>query len=200
MRGCWISREQFCRDRKTLRCGWGGRRGEVRRRRGGPLSPDRVRSPLQHRGRHSDKLRQNVQIGSSRQVSVTVIFPGCGQVVPGAVLALAHSRVCIVGITRLMPGVHQPDPPGLIHDDLRLLPPWRGSSLLWGVFARRIDHFSPRTLRNDVFVAVGGRSGIPKFRLIHRYAGSASMGLSGVGAGIDAGIHGPHRRHPRPGR
>ncbi|KUI46370.1 hypothetical protein AU198_01755 [Mycobacterium sp. GA-1199] len=28
-----------------------------------------------------------------------------------------------------MSGVHQPDPPGLIHDDLRLLPPWRGSSL-----------------------------------------------------------------------
>jgi hypothetical protein len=33
-----------------------------------------------------------------------------------------------------MPGVHQPDPPGLIHDDLRLLPPWRGSSLFWGKF------------------------------------------------------------------
>jgi hypothetical protein len=31
-----------------------------------------------------------------------------------------------------MPGVHQPDPPGLIHDDLRLLPPWRGSSLFRG--------------------------------------------------------------------
>ncbi len=44
--------------------------------------------------------------------------------------------VCIVGITRLMPGVDQPDPPGLIHDDLRLLPPWRGSSLLWGIFLR----------------------------------------------------------------
>lgn len=28
--------------------------------------------------------------------------------------------------------VYQPDPPGLIHDDLRLLPPWRGSSLFWG--------------------------------------------------------------------
>ncbi|PIJ30506.1 hypothetical protein BMW24_022245 [Mycobacterium heckeshornense] len=25
--------------------------------------------------------------------------------------------------------VYQPDPPGLIHDDPRLLPPWRGSSL-----------------------------------------------------------------------
>ncbi len=29
-----------------------------------------------------------------------------------------------------MPGVHQPDPPGLIHDDPRLLPPWRGSSFI----------------------------------------------------------------------
>ena len=39
-----------------------------------------------------------------------------------------------------MLSVHQPDPPGLIHDDLRLLPPWRGSSLFWGVFAKRIVH------------------------------------------------------------
>jgi hypothetical protein len=30
--------------------------------------------------------------------------------------------------------VYQPDPPGLIHDDPRLLPPWRGSSLLSGEF------------------------------------------------------------------
>jgi hypothetical protein len=47
--------------------------------------------------------------------------------------------VCIVGFTRLAPGVHQPDPPGLIHDDLRLLPPWRGSSLFqgWSIFSRR---------------------------------------------------------------
>ncbi len=46
--------------------------------------------------------------------------------------ALARDRlgVCIVGITQLMLRVHQPDPPGLIHDDPRLLPPWRGSSLL----------------------------------------------------------------------
>ncbi|RAU89969.1 hypothetical protein DQP56_23875 [Mycolicibacter senuensis] len=28
--------------------------------------------------------------------------------------------------------VYRPDPPGLIHDDLRLLPPWRGSSFLTG--------------------------------------------------------------------
>jgi hypothetical protein len=37
-----------------------------------------------------------------------------------------------------MPGVHQPDPPGLIHDDLRLLPPWRGSSLFRTLFVDRI--------------------------------------------------------------
>ena len=55
-----------------------------------------------------------------------------------ALLAPLGLCVCIVRITRLMPGVHQPDPPGLIHDDLRLLPPWRGSSLLWGVFVGRI--------------------------------------------------------------
>lgn len=30
-----------------------------------------------------------------------------------------------------MLGVHQPDPPGLIHDDPRLLPPWRGSSFFY---------------------------------------------------------------------
>lgn len=28
--------------------------------------------------------------------------------------------------------MYQPDPPGLIHDDPRLLPPWRGSSLFSG--------------------------------------------------------------------
>src|ERR1700741_5445982 len=45
-------------------------------------------------------------------------------------LAPRSHLMCIVSITRLMLGVHQPDPPGLIHDDPRLLPPWRGSSLL----------------------------------------------------------------------
>jgi hypothetical protein len=40
--------------------------------------------------------------------------------------------MCIVSITRPEPRVYQPDPPGLIHDDPRLLPPWRGSSLFWG--------------------------------------------------------------------
>jgi hypothetical protein len=33
-----------------------------------------------------------------------------------------------------MPRVYQPDPPGLIHDDPRLLPPWRGSSLFWETY------------------------------------------------------------------
>src|ERR1700755_1334173 len=40
--------------------------------------------------------------------------------------------MCIVSSTRPEPRVYQPDPPGLIHDDPRLLPPWRGSSLIWG--------------------------------------------------------------------
>jgi hypothetical protein len=47
-------------------------------------------------------------------------------------IALARTVVCIVSSTRPEPRVYQPDPPGLMHDDLRLLPPWRGSSLLWG--------------------------------------------------------------------
>jgi hypothetical protein len=42
--------------------------------------------------------------------------------------------------------VYQPDPPGLIHDDPRLLPPWRGSSLLTGKFC-------PRGSRGEVFWA-----------------------------------------------
>ena len=33
------------------------------------------------------------------------------------------------------PRVYQPDPPGLIHDDPRLLSPWRGSSLVWGKYS-----------------------------------------------------------------
>ncbi|PVA22843.1 hypothetical protein DDJ76_18520 [Mycobacteroides abscessus] len=33
-----------------------------------------------------------------------------------------------------MPSVSQPDPPGLMHDDPRLLPPWRGSSSFLGAF------------------------------------------------------------------
>ena len=48
-----------------------------------------------------------------------------------AALAPGSAVVCIVSITRLTPRVYQPDPPGLMHDDPRLLPPWRGSSLLW---------------------------------------------------------------------
>ena len=42
--------------------------------------------------------------------------------------------MCIVRATRRKPGVHQPDPPGLIHDDPRLLPPWRGSSFIHSPF------------------------------------------------------------------
>ena len=42
--------------------------------------------------------------------------------------------MCIVSITRPEPRVYQPDPPGLIHDDPRLLPPWRGSSHFYGRF------------------------------------------------------------------
>ena len=49
-------------------------------------------------------------------------------------LAAPPTVVCIVSITRPEPRVYQPDPPGLMHDDLRLLPPWRGSSLFWGNF------------------------------------------------------------------
>lgn len=40
--------------------------------------------------------------------------------------------MCIVSITRPEPRVYQPDPPGLMHDDPRLLPPWRGSSHFYG--------------------------------------------------------------------
>jgi hypothetical protein len=109
-----------------------------------------------------DKSRQSVQIGSSRQVPVTAIFPAIRCFLWQAALAPIHCAVCIVSITRLMPGVHQPDPPGLIHDDLRLLPPWRGSSLFWGflshygyfrhcpVVAER-DFHSAHTLRFGTF-------------------------------------------------
>jgi hypothetical protein len=50
----------------------------------------------------------------------------------GFLLALRPRIVCIVSVARLCSSVHQPDPPGLIHDDPRLLPPWRGSSFLGG--------------------------------------------------------------------
>lgn len=48
---------------------------------------------------------------------------------PGTVL------VCIVSFTRVIPSVFEPDPPGLKHDDPRLLPPWRGSSHFCREFA-----------------------------------------------------------------
>ncbi len=61
--------------------------------------------------------------------------------------ALAQSRlgVCIVGMTQLMLRVHQPDPPGLIHDDPRLLPPLARVVPFPGVFAhnRRFVHSRP---------------------------------------------------------
>src|ERR1700747_1130850 len=55
--------------------------------------------------------------------------------------------MCIVSITRPEPRVHQPDPPGLMHDDPRLLPPWRGSSLLWAKFFPAVGPFPPRDAR-----------------------------------------------------
>src|SRR5271156_2416925 len=67
----------------------------------------------------------------------------------GRALALVRTVVCIVSITRPEPRVYQPDPPGLMHDDPRLLPPWRGSSLLWGKKSPPGTVFSPsaRALR-----------------------------------------------------
>jgi hypothetical protein len=52
----------------------------------------------------------------------------------GTVIALMRAVMCIVSSTRPVPRVYQPDPPGLIHDDPRLLPPWRGSSLFWETY------------------------------------------------------------------
>jgi hypothetical protein len=76
-----------------------------------------------------------------------------------------------------MPGVHQPDPPGLIHDDLRLLPPWRGSSLFWGflripdkffVFGSCGMRFSPQTY--PVVCQV-----VPSLVFIHRCLGGGGV-------------------------
>ena len=69
-----------------------------------------------------------------------------------------------------MPGVHQPDPPGLIHDDLRLLPPWRGSSLFSGVFRHRGYVGSSRRSCGTLFSHFGlpGRS-IHSSQFIHRF-------------------------------
>ena len=58
-------------------------------------------------------------------------------------LALSRNGVCIVSITRLWPGVHQPDPPGLIHDDPRLLPPLARVVLFVGPFRRFGALFRP---------------------------------------------------------
>ena len=69
-----------------------------------------------------------LESGSLRHLTI------CCESVPMVVCGLAPPAeiLCIVWLTRHMPGVHQPDPPGLIHDDPRLLPPWRGSSSVWG--------------------------------------------------------------------
>ena len=117
-----------------------------------------------------DKWRKSVQIGSSRQVPVTAIFPAIGCFLWQAALAPIRSAVCIVSITRLMPGVHQPDPPGLIHDDLRLLPPWRGSSLFGGFFRARDRFFVPPWLRNVIFNKTYQRVClvVPRRAFIHR--------------------------------
>ena len=114
-----------------------------------------------------DKRRQSVQIGSSRQVSVTAIFPAIRCFLRQAVLAPIRSAVCIVRITRLMPGVHQPDPPGLIHDDLRLLPPWRGSSLFTD-FPSHCGYVSPSPLVAERDFHCGHTTGFVWF--IHRFA------------------------------
>ncbi|GAB4993597.1 hypothetical protein MAHJHV58_36840 [Mycobacterium avium subsp. hominissuis] len=42
--------------------------------------------------------------------------------------------MCIVSITRPEPRVYQPDPPGLMHDDPRLLPPLAGVVPFLGSF------------------------------------------------------------------
>jgi hypothetical protein len=69
-------------------------------------------------------------------------------------LAPVSRSMCIVSITRLMPGVDQSDPPGLIHDDPRLLPPWRGSSLLYRNSGRSVA-------RRASFILLPGSCGIP---------------------------------------
>lgn len=88
-----------------------------------------------------------------------------------AIRTLAHHAlsVCIVGITRLTLGVFQPDPPGLKYDDLRLLPPWRGSSLFWGKFAEA----QPRIFLAFSQVYLSARIFVPKRKSIPSRAGTA---------------------------
>jgi hypothetical protein len=64
-----------------------------------------------------------------RKDSIGGVFAAHGVFLILLVLASVRTVMCIVSITRPEPRVYQPDPPGLMHDDPRLLPPWRGSSL-----------------------------------------------------------------------
>ena len=69
-------------------------------------------------------------------------------------------------------GVYQPDPPGLIHDDLRLLPPWRGSSL-FGTF--RWPNSWAFSIANR---RPSGRSLCTDRTLVHRFAVARLAALS----------------------
>jgi hypothetical protein len=53
-----------------------------------------------------------------------------------------------------VPRVYQSDPPGLMHDDPRLLPPWRGSSLLSGHYLPSSDYFAGRFLESGLWFGV----------------------------------------------
>ena len=117
-------------------------------RTGLPGSRHRIRAESSRRGRrvgcgHGAQHRRRSDCRPTEHATEVAVHDTCrrpatfqvtGVLSVQAGLAPPRVCVCIVSITRLMPGVHQPDPPGLIHDDLRLLPPGGGRPFFWGHF------------------------------------------------------------------
>ena len=87
-------------------------------------------------GRLPNRAHTGSESGRPRHVAVSADSQEKRGFQPAGRLAHSYDAVCIVGRTWCNPGVHQPDPPGLIHDDPRLLPPWRGSSFICGARLR----------------------------------------------------------------
>ena len=78
---------------------------------------------------------------------------------PKSCVATRHSVYSLS--TWLRPRVNQPDPPGLIHDDPRLLPPWRGSSFFGALMVRRFGACRGLPTSPRLSTASWRRTGVP---------------------------------------
>jgi hypothetical protein len=164
--------------------------------------PSRRRSRTQHRSGVQDRRGLTPKRRLGRRVATTYRWYFCGSTrfSMEQLLALVRTVMCIVSITRPEPRVHQPDPPGLIHDDPRLLPPWRGSSLFWGKFSAAVRWLPPPVARcGNLSAGCWVSAGPTNLCTLASLSTNPALALVSQGHGPARWVGDQHHRHRRGG-